>query len=73
MRLLVKRLKTSLLWQLKIWKITFLSLFYNQHMSSDYVFDTVLQPGFWFVDQFTALLGPIFVALVIFLTVSDRF
>ena len=69
MRLLVKRLKTSLLWQLKIWKITFLSLFYNEHISSDYIFDTLMAPAFYFVDQFTAILGPLFVALVFFLTV----
>ena len=41
--------------------------------SADYVFDTLMQPAFWFVDGFTLVLGPIFVAMVIFLTSSVVF
>jgi len=54
-------------------KITFLSMFYNSHLSADYIFDTLMQPAFWFVDGFTLVLGPIFVAMVIFLTTSVVF
>ena len=32
-----------------------------------------MQPAFWFVDGFTLVLGPIFVAMVIFLTSSVVF
>ena len=66
------RLKSAIAWQWKITKITFLSMFYNEHISSDYIFDTLMQPAFWFVDQFTAILGPIFVFLVIFLTARTK-
>ena len=41
--------------------------------SADYVFDTLMQPAFWFVDGFTLVLGPIFVTMVIFLTSSVIF
>ena len=67
------RLQKYIAWRWKISKISFMSLFYNSHLNSDYVFDTLIQPAFWFVDHFTAVLGPIFVFLVIFLTVSQRF
>ena len=63
------RIKSYTRWKWKILRITFLSLFYNEHFSSDYAFDTLMQPAFWFVDQFTAVLGPAFVSLVILLTV----
>ena len=62
-------LKSYMRWRWKICRITFLSLFYNEHISSDYIFDTLMAPAFYFVDQFTAILGPLFVALVFFLTV----
>ena len=64
------RIKSYTRWKWKIFRITFLSLFYNEHFSSDYAFDTLMQPAFWFVDQFTAVLGPAFVSLVIVLTVG---
>jgi len=54
-------------------RIIFLSMFYNSHLSADYVFDTLMQPAFWFVDSFTQILGPIFVCLVIFLTFTAVF
>ena len=47
-------------------------MFYNEHISSDYMFDTIMAPAFWFLDQFTAILGPLFVLLVVFLTVKKR-
>lgn len=64
------RTKSFVKWRWKITRITFLSLFYNEHLSGDYVFDTLMQPAFWFVDHFTKILGPLFVLLVIFLTVD---
>jgi len=54
-------------------KITFLTLFYNSHFSADYVFDTLIQPAFWCVDTFTSIVGPLFVLLVTFLTMSVIF
>jgi len=66
-------LKSYMRWRWKICRITFLSLFYNEHISSDYIFDTLMAPAFYFVDQFTAILGPLFVALVFFLTTSVVF
>ena len=66
------RCRAYLAWKWKIFKITFLSTFYNDHLSSDYVFDTLIQPAFWFVDHFTAVLGPIFVFMVILLTVNKE-
>ena len=65
----ISRIKSYTRWRWKILRITFLSLFYNEHISSDYIFDTLMQPAFWFVDQFTAILGPVFVFVVISLTV----
>ena len=69
---LLSRSQSYIRWRWKITKITFMSMFYNDHISTDYIFDTLMQPAFWFVDQFTAVLGPIFVFLVIFLTVRTQ-
>ncbi len=57
----------------KIVRIAFLSLTYNDHFSSSYVFDTLMEPAMWFVDSFTKLLGPMFVTGVIVLTTSVIF
>jgi len=59
--------------RIRIIKIEFLTLFYNSHISTDYVFDTLVQPGFWFVDRCAGLLGPCFVILVTLLTFSVIF
>lgn len=37
----------------------FRSLFANHHMSQSYVSDVCMEPIFWFVDNFTHLLGPV--------------
>ena len=68
----VERTHSYIRWKWKITKITVLSMFYNEHISSDYMFDTIMAPAFWFLDQFTAILGPLFVFLVVFLTVRKR-
>lgn len=44
------------------------SLTYNHHMSQSYASDVCLEPIFWFVDNFTHLLGPFFVFAVVCLT-----
>lgn len=51
-------------------KIFVLSFFYNDHLSSTYVADILMEPMLWFVDNFTHLLGPFFVGAVICLTIS---
>ena len=56
--------------RLRLVLVSFLSLFYNDHLSSSYVFDTLMEPAFWFVDSFAKVLGPCFVAGVIFLKSS---
>jgi palmitoyltransferase len=43
-------------------------LFYNHHLSQAYMSDVCLEPIFWFVDNFTHLLGPFFVCAVACLT-----
>ena len=45
----------------QLFKITCLSLFYNDFISWSYVIDTLLEPGYWMVDTFAKALGPIFV------------
>lgn len=42
-------------------KLGFQSLFYNEHanQSLSYRIDTLLEPCFWFVDNFTSTLGPV--------------
>lgn len=35
------------------------SLFFNYHLSSGYLADTLMEPMFWFVDNFTEILGPV--------------
>ncbi len=50
--------------------VSFLSLFYNDHLSRSYVFDTLMEPAFWFVDSFAKVLGPLFVVGVVVLKTS---
>lgn len=73
MRSILARTRELLHWRWKLCRIHFLSLFYNDHLNGDYVFDTVMQPAFWFVDHCTAAVGPVFVAVVMFLTSSVVF
>ncbi len=35
------------------------SLFFNYHFDCGYFADTLMEPMFWFVDNFTHLLGPV--------------
>ena len=57
----------------KLVKISFLSLTYNSHFSANYVFDTLIEPGIWFIDTFLQFIGPLFVTGVITLTFSVIF
>lgn len=47
-----------------VWKytqavLTMRSLTYNEHMSHGYAVDCMLEPIFWFVDNFAASLGKV--------------
>ncbi|XP_063980173.1 palmitoyltransferase ZDHHC16 isoform X1 [Diachasmimorpha longicaudata] len=46
------------------------TLFYNDFMSWGYACDIVMEPICWFVENFTAVLGPILVAMVTTLTAA---
>ncbi|XP_012261316.2 palmitoyltransferase ZDHHC16B isoform X2 [Athalia rosae] len=46
------------------------SLFYNHFLDWGYVCDVLMEPMFWFVDNFAAWLGPLFVVMVTLLTAS---
>ncbi|XP_014208446.1 palmitoyltransferase ZDHHC16A [Copidosoma floridanum] len=48
--------------------IVFKSLFYNHYLNWSYVCDTLLEPIMWFVENFVALLGRVFVVMVTLLT-----
>ena len=66
---IVRRLKS----RLELIRIAFLSLTYNEHLSWNYAFDTLMEPAIWFIDTFCKLLGPLFVTGFILLTSSAVF
>ena len=68
-----QHLKEKLQLRYRLVKITFLSLTYNEHLSWNYVFDTLMEPAIWFVDTFTKVLGPLFVSGCITLVFSVVF
>ncbi|XP_034948583.1 palmitoyltransferase ZDHHC16 [Chelonus insularis] len=49
-------------------RITLKSLFHNDFVDWTYICDTLMEPIFWFVENFTAVLGPILVIMVVALT-----
>lgn len=49
------------------------SLLYNHHLNQSYVSDVCLEPIIWFVDNYTHVLGPIFVIAVFILTTTFVF
>ena len=51
-------------------KFTYKSLTYNIARSQNDLIDASFEPLFWFVDNVTAYLGILFVALVVLLTAS---
>ncbi|XP_043270931.1 palmitoyltransferase ZDHHC16 isoform X2 [Venturia canescens] len=50
--------------------ITVKSLFYNDFLNVAYACDILMEPIFWFVENFTACLGPVFVVMVTILTAA---
>lgn len=44
-------------WKISQASLTFYSLTYNKHMSQSYAVDCLLEPIFWFVDNFAGYLG----------------
>ena len=58
----LRHLKEKLQFRLRLIKIAFLSLTYNEHLSWNYVFDTLMEPAIWFLDTFSKILGPLFVS-----------
>ncbi|XP_014477873.1 PREDICTED: probable palmitoyltransferase ZDHHC16 isoform X3 [Dinoponera quadriceps] len=65
-----KILRVSLKRRLWRFQIAFKSLFYNDFLDWSYACDILMEPLFWFVENFTACLGPAFVGMVILLTAS---
>ncbi|XP_066991490.2 palmitoyltransferase ZDHHC16A isoform X2 [Anabrus simplex] len=65
-----KAIRTSLRWQWQKSRLTFFSFFYNHFTDFTYVVDVCMEPVFWFVDNFTKFLGPVFVICVCGLTAS---
>nr|CAI5847999.1 unnamed protein product [Callosobruchus analis] len=53
--------------------ITFRSLTYNHFLDQSYAADVCMEPMFWFVDNFTYAIGPLFVVAVVALTASVVF
>ncbi|KAJ8923492.1 hypothetical protein NQ315_010070 [Exocentrus adspersus] len=51
-------------------RITFRSLTYTHFMDQSYAADVCMEPMFWFVDNFTYAIGPLFVVAVVGLTAS---
>lgn len=47
------------MWKYAQTVITVKSLTYNEHMSYGYAVDCLLEPIFWFVDNFAASLGKV--------------
>ncbi|CAF4744520.1 unnamed protein product [Pieris macdunnoughi] len=65
----------TLAWEYIKWKtaqiiLTIQSLSYNDHMSFNYAIDCLLEPVFWFVDNFAGYLGRVFVFSVTILTTA---
>ncbi|XP_046387170.1 palmitoyltransferase ZDHHC16A isoform X2 [Ischnura elegans] len=54
-------------------KLFFNTLTYNYFVDQSYIADTLMEPMFWFVDNFTKVLGPFFVFSVCSLTLSVVF
>lgn len=59
--------------RLRYLKLCLQSLTYNKHMNQSYASDVCMEPIFWFVDNYTHLLGPFFVVGVAFLTAAVVF
>ncbi|CAK1554109.1 unnamed protein product [Leptosia nina] len=67
---LYKAAKQYITWKITQLVLTFQSLTYNDHMSRNYAIDCLLEPIFWFVDNFAGYLGRVFVFCVTILTTA---
>ncbi|XP_055381447.1 palmitoyltransferase ZDHHC16 [Condylostylus longicornis] len=65
-----KNLVYSFLNKINTFKLCIRSLTYNEHMNQSYASDVCMEPIFWFVDNYTHLLGPFFVCGVAVLTAA---
>ncbi|XP_026761016.1 palmitoyltransferase ZDHHC16 [Galleria mellonella] len=65
-----QQIKFFILWKYSEAVLTVRSLTYNEHMSQSYAIDFLLEPIFWFVDNFAKYLGKVFVFCVSVLTTA---
>ncbi|XP_063846258.1 palmitoyltransferase ZDHHC16-like [Scylla paramamosain] len=57
-------------WKYDLFILTMKVIFYNEFLSTSYVFEVLMTPMVWVVDHFSKALGPILVFLVVTLTSS---
>ncbi|XP_041986881.1 palmitoyltransferase ZDHHC16 [Aricia agestis] len=67
-REIFRAIRTFVSWRISQIMLTFRSLTYNEHMSQSYLVDCLLEPIYWFVDNFAGYLGRVFVFCVTILT-----
>ncbi|CAB3225255.1 unnamed protein product [Arctia plantaginis] len=65
-----RRIYAFILWKISQARLTIRSLTYNEHMNQSYAIDFLLEPIFWFVDNFAKHLGRAFVFCVTVLTTA---
>ncbi|XP_022832997.1 probable palmitoyltransferase ZDHHC16 [Spodoptera litura] len=65
---LCRRLRECVAWKISQAVLIFRSLTYNEHMNQSYAIDFLLEPVFWFVDNFAQYLGKVFIFCVTILT-----
>ncbi|XP_039763551.1 palmitoyltransferase ZDHHC16B isoform X1 [Pararge aegeria] len=70
LRGLFENTKSAVAWRISQAVLTFYALTYNIHMSRSYVVDCLLEPIFWFGDNFAGCLGKVFVFCVTVLTTA---
>ncbi|XP_049885782.1 palmitoyltransferase ZDHHC16 [Pectinophora gossypiella] len=63
-----RRIKDYIAWKFSQAVLIMQSLTYNAHMSQSYAIDFLMEPIFWFVDNFAQYLGKVFVFCVTILT-----
>ncbi|KAJ0183784.1 hypothetical protein K1T71_000207 [Dendrolimus kikuchii] len=63
-----QKIRGFIMWKISQAVLTGHSLTYNEHMSQSYAIDVLLEPIFWFVDNFAKYLGKVFVFCVTILT-----
>ncbi|XP_046387169.1 palmitoyltransferase ZDHHC16A isoform X1 [Ischnura elegans] len=71
--LFISQMKKEMQRRWSMVKLFFNTLTYNYFVDQSYIADTLMEPMFWFVDNFTKVLGPFFVFSVCSLTLSVVF